>query len=335
MYKKVVYSALLCLFALLMSCEGQREVNWSSATPNKYVDAFSDTVFFKWISDIESENGNWVILDKGAGQTHIVDDKFSYIRSLGKPGPGPAEIKGASNVEVTDETIYIYDYTGRKINSYSLNGDFLQSQRTHSFISEFFIDADKIFVCSNQDFNQPLEMVDLQPDSNTFRFGQAALKELNYPPQHLAKVGEYIVSAFAYNRPVINSYDADGNFVENYDLSDDPILSPWLEEADVMNMIKNSPPGVQRAKTMFWDIYTTASHFYLMTPAIKTEKAEKTSFLIQLSISEKGAISIDNYIHLKVDENWSFNCFAVSEDDSKIIAYDPGNGMLVEFLMQD
>lgn len=333
---RLVSSIILSLFLLILvtSCSKENQKSWIRAVPTKYITEFSDTVFFKWVQDIEQVEEHWIVLDKGAGQTHVVDNDFNYIRSIGQPGPGPEEIKGAGNVEVADGILYVYDYTDRKINAYSPDGRFLNSRRTYSFNSEFFIESSKLYLCSNEDPNSPIEVVDLQTDTIAYRFGQAAVKALNYPPQHVARLGDHIITAYVWNRPVIDSYDLNGNFLDRLDLSSGSILSTWLEESDIEGMIKSSTPNMQRAKAMFWDIYVANGHFYLMTPHIKTEKGDNTPFLIQFSVDNEGEISIDQYIHLQAEAGWSFNCFALSENGSKIIAYDPGNGALVEFLVE-
>lgn len=275
-------------------------------------------------------NENWVVLDKGAGQIHEVSTEFSFLQSIGEPGPGPKEIKGAGNIEISNDKLYIYDYTGRKLNIYSGNGDFIRSIRSYSFTSEFFIDSEKLFVASNEVMDQPIEIVDLNSNSTIQRFGQPAMPELNSPPQHVKKVGDNLVTAYLYNRPIIDLYDLQGNFLSRTDLSENPVLAPWLKAADIEGLIRSSTPSMQRAMTMFWDIYTVGQNLYIMPPVMEIDGKGKTAYLIQFSVEEGAKLKIDRYINMSVDDGWSFNCFAITKEGDKIIAYDPGNGAIVE-----
>lgn len=330
MKKLITNTLILFVLLLLGSCGNSPQEVWVNATPVKYVTEFSDTVFFKWINDIEMINENWVVLDKGAGQIHEVSTEFHYLQSMGKPGPGPMEIKGAGNIDAANDKLYIYDYTGRKLNTYSSTGEFLKSTKSYSFTSEFFIDSEKLYVASNEDVNQPFEIVDLNSDSTILKFGKPAMPELNSPPQHIKKFGDHLVTAYLYNRPIIDLYDLQGNFLSRTDLSENPVLAPWLKAADIEGLIRSSTPTMQRAMTMFWDIYAVGENLYIMPPVMEVEGKGKTAYLIQFSVTDEAKLEIDRYINMSVDDGWSFNCFAITKAGDKIIAYDPGNGAIVE-----
>jgi hypothetical protein len=317
----------------ISSCHKEEMVTWASADTIYSHTEFSDSIFFKWISDIEMSDDNWVLLDKGVGQAHILDEKFQYLRSIGKSGPGPEELKGATNIEVTNNKFYIYDYTGNKLNIYDRNGQFLATHKTQAFLSEFTVESNKLYSCSNEQVQAPLEIFDLKSGEVIKQFGQEASQALNYPEQHTAKLEDKIVAIYSFNSPLIDVYSSEGEFLKRTDLSSHPVFKPWLDEVDIKNLLKSNTPTQTVSMTMFWDCYISGGYLYLMPPTMNVKGKGKTNFLIQLELAEDSSMKIKRFIELKLGESSSFNCFAVSRDGKKVVGYDPGNGTITELLI--
>lgn len=331
--KKVKLLFLLLIYFLQGSCQKKNEVLWVEATPVRSVSEFSDTVFFKWIADIEHLDNQWVFLDKGTGKALITNQDFELINSVGASGPGPTEIRGATNVSVSGEKLFVYDYTGGKINIYDRKGHFIDSKGAKPFLSEFVVDSLYIYMCSNEDIDSPIEVLKIDNDSIYNRFGKEAIKKLNFPPQHIIEVQDFLVSVFAYNKPLIDVYDKSGTHLRRNDLSSDPVLAPWLDELNLEDILSSGTTNQTQAWTMFFDVYSVNEYLYAMPPPFIIEDKGKTSFVIEFVIGDDGKIETERYIELKTESGSSLSCFAISKDRKRILGYDPALGVISELLI--
>lgn len=73
-------------------------------------------------------NGNILVLDEQAHQIMEFARDGALVRTLGRDGQGPGEIRGASELEVTpDGQIWIVDYGNTRITRWGANGELMGS----------------------------------------------------------------------------------------------------------------------------------------------------------------------------------------------------------------
>lgn len=85
----------------------------------------SDGTVLGSIADLDVlANGNIVVLDEQAHQVLEFDRDGALVRTIGRDGQGPGEIRGAVELEVSmDDQIWVLDFGNTRITRWSSNGD--------------------------------------------------------------------------------------------------------------------------------------------------------------------------------------------------------------------
>jgi len=81
------------------------------------------------VEDAMEWNGDWVLLDRRLGKIHILDSASGSIRSMGRDGPGPGELRDPVALALEDSTLWVLNQRGLVLDRYSLKEGFKDRRR--------------------------------------------------------------------------------------------------------------------------------------------------------------------------------------------------------------
>jgi hypothetical protein len=330
MKRKNQKTLFLSLVILFYSCSKSKEIEPIPLDLIISVNQFNDTTFFGRIQDIEV-NGNEILLsDQGTNQVHVIDSELNYIKSFGNSGEGPGEIRGIKNIEFFNNEIFIQDLTG---------GMLLKFNSEHHFMEEFkmLLSSTKFSILNNRVFAQssshsslePLSIFTLGDSVIESNFGIGSDKNLNNPSQHVLIKDDILLAIFHENKPIINTYDTDGNFLASTDFSNHPNLEPWLESLDIQTKISASTPSVRYSQGVFYDADFFEDKLYLNLPKVGINPETRKSIMLECQLNEDYSLEIIRIFEF--EDHSSFPCFSIVDDGKSILLYDPVYGALEKY----
>jgi hypothetical protein len=147
-------------------------------------DIDGNPVFFRTINRLAYHEDQYYILDYISGKNIMVfDSAGKYIRSIGFRGDGPGGYRQPMDFFINAEKIEVLD-VGRLL-TYNLDGQFTNSRKLESFISEGFVKVDSgyAFIGAGRDTDNLILTNDqLQVNSSFFPYSTRALNLLLINP---------------------------------------------------------------------------------------------------------------------------------------------------------
>ena len=288
----------------------------------------NDSIFFGRILDIEAFNNKFFLSDQGSNKVIIVDDQFRFINSIGKTGPGPKEIKAISNIEVQDDRIIVQDAGGAKILIYNFDGDLIDTHDIYFESVEMEANSQYLFGQSVGETENPLVKYSLETGSKN-NFGEPLEQTWNFFGRHLALVDSFIVDVNEINIPKIRVYNESGVLIKETDLSDHPLIKPWLDDLDSKEFLERTNSPLQKTQIVFRDIALVNGKLYLHMPPLGKKNGPKKSFVLEAEIEPTKEITIKKAYQF--ESNFLFRSFTVTEDGGSILGYDSGRGAIIKY----
>jgi len=327
---------LICVSLLSICCLSCTKTTDKTVIKNAEligtITALNDSLFFGAIVDIESANNHYYLSDLGTNQLIVVDSNFNYIRSIGRSGPGPEEIKGIGSIEILNDKIAIQDAAGMKILFYDTAGTFLSANKAFFNMSEFALGDSSMIGQVFGEVKNPLAKYSLRTLQKT-SFGLDSDKRWGYPSKHVKLIDSLIITVNKLNLPAFFIYDLKGNFLKSTDLSNHPLISPWYNDLDIENMVKNNTPMSGTSQIVFADISTLNNKLYLHMPPLGRKNGPKQTFVFEAQFDDQLNVSIVKGFLFK--SNHLFTSFTISPDGNYIIAFDQALGGILKFKLNE
>jgi len=73
------------------------------------------------------DQGHLYLLDTKDSCVKVFDAQGRYLKKIGRPGQGPGELDGASEIEVANGLIFVSSLAGRKVHIFNIDGDYKKS----------------------------------------------------------------------------------------------------------------------------------------------------------------------------------------------------------------
>lgn len=313
-------------------CSGKKEEATTYLPKVNEVNSLSDTVFFGWIRDMDFYDDTLYLADQAQNRVLVADKDFNFIRYVGKPGPGPFEIKGMQNVEVSDNAIYLNDITGGKILRIDRFTDEISSINTRSLFAEFDVDDSHLFY-ADPDIpgSPPILQVNTESNKQERRFGELQDESLQQPEMHTLVNDQHIISVYRENSFRMDVYDKKGDLLNTVDLGQYGNLSEWVESLQIERVLTTNTVNVRHGFTLARDVFLTKKRLYVLPSMRIIDGIRFPVLLLSFRIDEQGKLFDEKIINIHDGDEGSFYCIAVSSDDKLLYGFDPALGSIKTF----
>jgi hypothetical protein len=150
-----IFPILIDCLLLTASCQRDKINSVNDLVFVKEItDRYDKGIYINRINDIHYHDGNYFIVDPEIGSVFVFDKNYMLIKQIGKKGRGPHEYDGIVSVYVTDEHIFISDYSLNLIDTYDRKSmDFVErikfTSEMHVPLGDFYADDDNIFILNS------------------------------------------------------------------------------------------------------------------------------------------------------------------------------------------
>lgn len=81
------------------------------------------------VEDAVEGDGEWVLLDRRQGKLHFLDTESGRVRSVGREGQGPGELRDPVALAMSDSHLWVLNQRGMMLDRFSREGDFQARSR--------------------------------------------------------------------------------------------------------------------------------------------------------------------------------------------------------------
>lgn len=171
-------------------------------------------------------------------------------REFGRKGAGPGEYSYPGPLFVSADRLYVHDGEGRRINVYSLTGQFLLTVPIEGTVmTPFVVDDEGYIYVSTSRGDKAIKKYD-DRGAQVAAFGSALsntgdeLQDRLRGRRHLLLDPDGDIVAVGQVVPVVEKYSTDGTLVRSADLSDHALFSKRLAYAEEMYRQSGQSNGV-------------------------------------------------------------------------------------------
>jgi hypothetical protein len=215
---------LLTLFAV--SCKPTDfRLETVKLTKVSEIDEFSDSSYFSDIRFMYADNNLLYVSDYTRNQIMVLDIlNNEYLTStVSSNGEGPGELLGALAIIVNNDTLFVYD-DGKRAVSLFAGKKYIRNIKT-PFVTEYrFGLKNRCLVMSGFQHPHSLCFLNIDTDSIVW-FGK--MFNFHSPVTNRIRncrdiyISDNNIFAVSDNQPVVERYDMDGNFIDEYNYLDD------------------------------------------------------------------------------------------------------------------
>lgn len=146
-----------------------------------------DKVVLRKVTKVIIHNDKVFILDRRQSKVFVFNKKANYLYSIGRPGQGPGDLEYPNDFAISNEgLIYVINSRAKRIEVFSLNGDFQRRIELH--------------IPKEINYSHPVCIL-VGPNNNIF-------------------------IAYNLNSHLIDMYDSQGNYKKNIFKREDPLIIP-------------------------------------------------------------------------------------------------------------
>jgi hypothetical protein len=316
--KGTLFIFLTALLVNIHSCSSEKvELITINAEKISGLGVLNDTVFLRKIVDIDVYNDHFFLLDKPSMHVYELNATSQLVDIHLTQGPGPNEVGNLVNVSIHDEKIYLLDLNSMSIKSFDFDGNiYLNKKIPHPFTSDFVLNSDYIFYGNFRDKN-PIRRINLKEKDQSIEFG----KSRTWPnrsfeaERHLAITSDQqLVSALAYDKPILDLYELDGELITSLDLSNLDLFKYTLEKYDKDIVTKRNA-----ALVVIQDIGSYKNKVYVLASSFSSESKNSYNQIIECVISNNEIVPTRI---IKLSSSGYYLSFGVYNEGRNIVGFN-------------
>ncbi len=316
------------LLLALLSCQNDLPQNDINATLISSVDELGDGNYFSKIGDFIQHNDDLIIMDLSGGQIIRSDFDLNYHGQIGSFGGGPQEYSNPTyGYSHEDGKFYCYDPGNGKFLIFSDDYQTIDYKPFKFYaLGEFFIKKDILYFFDRNTDQDPLFQYSFDSEKVVKNFGKHAPKEIHQPLRFLTPTKNGFLSIFAENKPIIEVYSDQGEFIREFDFTDIPLITENLSIDTKKNFsVKGNVAAFISYKVLVWDLVFEDDKLYLLTTSKKDEESAKSNTILQFNWDGEEVV-YERIITLP-EKGW-YSRFTKIPKENTFIAFDEINGTI-------
>lgn len=164
MYKKFFIWVYLFFVLLLHGCSGMKS-DITALYPQKSIKDFGGELFLTDVRTIREEGGFFYFNEYRANHIFVTDSLLNLTNFFGKRGKGPGEFEGTGSFFIQNDSLYIFDDGGMRLNVFTTDGEFKRAinlPHISLLLQRFAILKNRIFFPSPVRSNSDITIVNLK-----------------------------------------------------------------------------------------------------------------------------------------------------------------------------
>ncbi len=283
MKTKLVINFLLIVLFMFASChyDNIREIPEVFLIRDTVITKFSDSSYFSSIRSMQIYNNRMYLTDYHRNQLMILNEKGQFVESMGSEGRGPGELLGAADLFVINDTIYVFNDSGRSFELYGLKSGHIKkinfpiNSQFHS-AQRFAVKNGKIFI-SSPSHNTSIAALGVDGISYNV-FGRiiefdSDIQTRVQNSRHVV-VKDSMIYAISTTLPFIEKYNLDGQLINIYDFSSVKYVQKRLDFVKTQRVQPNS------SFILVADIYLYGDKMHLLIVSNDSENVNSNKVLV-------------------------------------------------------
>lgn len=314
-----LYILIICLWG----CNNIPDVK-----PLYPVQSYED-VLLSSVWSIQEHKGDFYVNNYENDRVLVYESSLKLLNTFGQSGRGPGEFQGAGSLFVHNDSVYVYDEGGMRINVYATSGEYervITLPPVQLDWSKFVITNDKIYVPSALRSDSDILMLDLKGE--LIREIERDQGEFEYHYYRLLLSYKDQIIALNRSAPIVERFSEAGVLLEEFDLRKiNELEGLWnLFESNSEN--RKVQKGPVYTKTILGDAYIEDSFLYILCAGWPGR--DKYTYMIKLSINgEKMRVNHIFKIQGGEPPMSLFSSFAVKGD--RLLGFEDLSGTIFEF----
>lgn len=288
-----------------------------------------ENILLSSVWSIQEYKGNFYANNYENDQVLVYDSSLKLLNTFGQSGRGPGEFQGAGSFFIRNDSLYVYDVGGIRINVYTTGGEFervINLPPVQLDWSKFVIANNKIYVPSALRSDSDILILDLR--GKLIKEIERNQGEFRYNYFRLLLSHKDQIIALNKSAPIVERFSKTGLLLEEFDLRNIRELEELWNLFESSSKNRSVQKGPVYTKTILGDAYIEDSFLYILCAGWPGR--DKYTYMIKLSINGK-KMRVDHIFKIQGEEPpvSLFNSFAVKGD--RLLGFEDLSGKLFEF----
>jgi hypothetical protein len=206
-------------------------------------------LFVKPVSLLLDMKRNLYVLDLRAGHVLVFNEFGKYVRTIGKPGPGPGELEQPSAMAMCRDELAVYSSGDRRLAYFSLDGKHLRTVHSTAPLGQMRLDSKgNAFAIVDVPDEKRIYQTELQKFDRNLRYVRTLATYNWSPPQYFTAVATFELTPddrVVYGNPEsyeCKIYDNEGTLLKRVQKKKPPTRIP-REEIEYLKRNYSPLPG--------------------------------------------------------------------------------------------
>lgn len=288
-----------------------------------------ENILLPSVWSIQEYNDNFYLNNYKNDQILIYDSSLTLLHTFGKSGRGPGEFQGAGSLFISNDSVYVYDSGGMRINVYNTSGEYervITLPPVQLDWSKFVVANDRIYVPSALRSDSDILMLDLKGE--LIREIERDQGEFEYHYYRLLLSYKDQIIALNRSAPIVERFSENGVLLEEFDLRKINELERLWNLFESSSGNRKVQKGPVYTKTILGDAYIEDSFLYILCAGWPGR--DKYTYMIRLSINgEKMKVIHIFKIQGEEPPMSLFSSFAVK--NNRLLGFEDLSGKIFEF----
>lgn len=253
---RINYIIFLLIF---VACSSNQDIK--KLSPIGSVTDFSDNIFISDNWNIQEYKDHFYLNDYEYNKIIVLDSLLEVSNIFGEEGKGPGEFSGAGSFVVNEDSIYVYDAGGLRINVFTRDGEYAKTINlppTNLNWSRFSIINQKLYLPSAVRSEADFFITDL--NGKILKEVESHNRSVSLNKKHILGSANHIV-VLNQVEPILAQYTGMGEFISDFDLREIEELNELWNH--YRNKLRESKDG-RNSTVLFKDATINGSSLYIL-----------------------------------------------------------------------
>jgi len=306
-----------------------------SLNPIESIDRFHDSIPVPIVLSMKKIDDQYILIGANQNKITFLDSSFNFVKYIGREGKGPGEFLSPSALVAINNKIYVNDLGNRRINTFDMDGEFLNSTpkpiTLDFFSSQFSLNAEEDFF-----FPTPFEEEGIKKTSGS---GEVILTFAE--SSHDAKASRALyndplrnqIIGIRVSEAIIERFSYEGELLESYSFQDIPFVNNSISYLE--SLYTKSNQSWNRTSFIIVNFAEIRQDKLYLLVREHPENAHHPELFVaskMLIFDLEGNINLSRMLDLNPEnQDRAFLSFTVDLSSNSLIAFDNQKGILERY----